>query len=595
MKTIFKSISIALTLVFFASCDLSEYNPNEASVTTVFGSEANVQAALTSLFYDNLPDLGDSYGSDAQNCDYMTSSNGLSGRFTPSYGPVDKDDWDDKAWERLRNINFFIASVADEAVCTVPQEARKSFLATGYYLRALWYISKIISYGDMPWYDHVLINGETAMWKDRESRDDVIGFVFEDLDRAFADMNNVSADKTVPDKWCAAFLKMRAALYEASFRKYNNVTASVKGVPFAKYSVEDLYRIAAEEAQKIISSGQFKLVSNYRDLFVSNTLQKDEVLFGAATSSTVFGSQNHYFNYQGERSLVRPFVNTFLMSDGTPYTAKAGYATESFVQEFAGRDPRMAMILRGPDFTYDKVKTAPGIVDNTAPLGYQVRKFCIDGAADKQGDKSGNSNSNCGPIFRFAEVLLAYAEAKAELGEMNASVWDSTVGALRKRAGITGNQSLPTAVDSYLKTNFYPNVDDAAIMEIRRERGIELCLEGTRRDDLIRWGCGKDLADVAWTGINFPALNQPYDINGDGVMDVYFTEGTAPSEYDAIAKQVNGTSALKASKNGSVYQLSFVPTSARFWSDNRILDVIPKVTIDDYAIHGYTLTQNPGY
>ena len=42
-------------------------------------------------------------------------------------------------------------------------------------------------------------------------------------------------------------------------------------------------------------------------------------------------------------------------------------------------------------------------------------------------------------------------------------------------------------------------------------------------------------------------------------------------------------------------QLKFVPTTARFWSDNRKLDVIAKTTIDDYSIHGYTLTQNPGY
>ena len=595
MKKIFYILALGASLLAFASCDLSEYNPNEAGITTVFGNENGIVATLNNLYIENLPDLGDGYGSDNAKSDYLTNANGLTDRFTTGYGPINKDDWDDKDWKQLRNINYFIAAMQDDAVCGITGAIRDNYIGEGYYLRGMWYAEKLIEYGDMPWYDHVLLNGEAAMYKDRESRDYVVGQIFSDLDYAFANITETSPDKTVPDKWCAAFLKMRVALYEASFRKYNNVTASVKGEAFSKYTVDALYRIAADEAQKIMTSGQFKLVANFRDLFVSNALQKDEVIFGVATSATILGSQNHYYNYQTERSLVRPFVNTFLMADGTPYTAKAGYETELFVSEFAGRDPRLAMTVRGPEFKYDNVRTAPSIVDNTAPLGYQVRKFCIDGAADGNGDQASKSNSNSVPIFRYAEVLLAYAEAKAELGEMTEDVWSQTVGALRKRAGITGNLSLPNTVDAYLKANFYPNVDNAAIMEIRRERGVELCLEGTRMNDLIRWGCGKALADVPWTGINFPALDQPYDINGDGVMDVYFTENAAPAAYETIEKKVNGSSTTKAEKNGAVYRLSFVPTTARFWSDNRILNVIPKAAIDDYSIHGYTLTQNPGY
>lgn len=595
MKKILSIIALGVAFVFASSCDLSEYNPNEASIPMVFGDENGIAATLAELYIDNLPGLGDAFSADNGHSEYITEAGGLVERFSPSYGPVDRDSWDSNDWKDLRNINYFISAMKDDAVCGVTGATREDFLASGYYLRALWYAKKVIAYGDMPWYDHVLLNGEAAMYKDRESRDYVIGQIFTDLDYAYEHLTSVSPDKTVPDKWCAAFLKMRIALFEASFRKYNNVTTSVNGEAFSKYSIESLYRIAADEAQKIISGGQFKLVSNFRDLFVSNALPKDEVLFGVATSSSILGNQNHYYNWQGERSLVRPFVNTFLMADGTPYTSKSGYETAQFVDEFAGRDPRLAMTVRGPEFKYDNVRTAPDILKDAAPLGYQVRKFCIDGAADGHGDEGTKSNSNSVPVFRYAEVLLAYAEAKAELGEMTDNVWSQTVGALRTRAGITGNLGLPTTVDSYLKANYYPNVDNAVIMEIRRERGVELCLEGTRQDDLIRWGCGKALADIAWTGINFPAMDQPYDINGDGVMDVYFTETGAPNAYAAIEKVVNGSNALKAEKNGAVWQLKFVPTTARFWSDNRKLDVIAKTTIDDYSIHGYTLTQNPGY
>ena len=599
MKNLLKYCAIALSAATLAiSCDLSEYNPNEASIPMVFGNENGVAATLAKLYIDNLPSFGDAFSTDNSNSDYVTSAGGLVERFSSAYGPVDKDDWDESDWELLRNINYYISAMNDDAICGLKGAKRADYTAAAYFLRGLWYAEKLVTYGDMPWYDHVLINGEKAMYKDRESRDYVIGQIFSDLDYAFENITSTSPDKTVPDKWCAAFLKMRLALYEASFRKYNNVTASVTGAAFSKYSVTDLYRIAADEAEKIIASGQFKLVNDFRSLFVSTALQADEVLLGVASSATVLGNQNHYFNYQGERSLVRPFVNTFLMADGTPYTAKSGYETAFFVDEFNNRDPRLAMTVRGPEFKYDGVRTAPGIVDNSAPLGYQVRKFCIDGAADGHGDQTTKSNSNSCPLYRYAEVLLAYAEAKAELGEMTEDIWSKTVGAIRRRAGITGNLGLPTTVDAYLKANFFPNVDNAVIMEIRRERGVELCLEGVRRDDLIRWGCGKALAEVPWTGINIPGLDQPYDINGDGVMDVYFSEKSAseaPAAYQTIVKVVNGSSSTKVEKNGNVYQLRFVPTTARFWSDNRILDVIPKTTIDDYSIHGYTLTQNPGY
>ena len=201
------------------------------------------------------------------------------------------------------------------------------------------------------------------------------------------------------------------------------------------------------------------------------------------------------------------------------------------------------------------------------------------------------------PIIRYAEVLLSYAEAKAELGQLTDADWAKTVGAIRQRAGITGGiSSKPTMVDSYLKANFYPNVDDAAIMEIRRERGCELCLEGTREDDLLRWGCGSTIVNLAWDGINFPALDTPFDADNDGVADYYFTAGNAPDAYADIAVKVNAQTGLNAVANGSVMKLTYpIASTLRYWADNRILAPIAYLTIAQYKEHGYTITQNPGY
>ena len=93
-------------------------------------------------------------------------------------------------------------------------------------------------------------------------------------------------------------------------------------------------------------------------------------------------------------------------------------------------------------------------------------------------------------MWRYAEVLLNYAEAKAELGSFSADDWIKTVGALRKRAGIAAAaaEALPVVADPYLATNYFPDISsNPVLLEIRRERGIELALEGFRLFDIRRW------------------------------------------------------------------------------------------------------------
>ena len=77
-------------------------------------------------------------------------------------------------------------------------------------------------------------------------------------------------------------------------------------------------------------------------------------------------------------------------------------------------------------------------------------------------------------------------------------------------------------------------------MEIRRERGIELCLEGLRLNDLKRWNCCDLWVNDPWEGIFIPSLNQPLDVNGDGNYDAYFydTDKIADEKYAAIGVYV---------------------------------------------------------
>jgi hypothetical protein len=120
--------------------------------------------------------------------------------------------------------------------------------------------------------------------------------------------------------------------------------------------------------------------------------------------------------------------------------------------------------------------------------GYQPIKWTLDDTNIDTRDLNYNSVS----LFRYGEVLLNYAEAKAELGTLTDADWAMTIGALRERAGITGGLTTkPTVVDPYLQETYFPDITDPVILEIRRDRGIELAMEGFRFYDLMRWKRGE--------------------------------------------------------------------------------------------------------
>jgi len=613
MKNIIKFATIALAAATFAvSCDLPEYSHDEYSTAQAFNSVSNVENAMRGL-YGNLPKVSATYGSEPGIVDYVQAES--NDKYTKKYGADNCGNW---SWTDLRDINLFIEKVGSN-LCTIDASLKPQYLAMGRYFRANKYFNMLVTYGDLPWYDKVILADDKAtMFKARDSRDLIIKKIIEDLDYAAANMKNVSPDKSTPDKWCAYFLKSRVCLFEASYRKYHNLTASeTTQEKFSNYTVEQLYELSASAAKAIMDGGNFSLNTAagnkgaYRDLFYSDALVQCEVLLGAVTApgTNIQGSQNNYFNQAAaSKSLVRPFINIFLMKDGTPFTAKAGYETMSFVQEFTDRDPRLAQIVRGPQ--YKMIKTVggtteelavPDIQQKTAPLGYQVIKFTLDKTLYLQ-ESSGILNTNSTPLYRYAEVLLNYAEAKAELDQLTDADWALTVGALRQRAGITaGLFAKPTTVDTYLKETFFSGsayASNAVKLEIARERMCELCLEGQRKLDIARWAIGANIANLPWKGLHITALNTPIDINEDGNPDYYFATEDPQNEFSSIWVEIKTTGeGLYATANAtSGYDLEYkLSTEKRYFDSSRYYSALAVSEINKYKQAGYVLAQNPGY
>lgn len=590
-------IILSLTIV---SCELTELPRSVADKNMIFSSEDGLSAYAYS-FYNALPDYNNAFKLDNVAVDYIAKN--LFDTFeSGAYTVNTATNW---SWSALRNINYFIKYNTNSSV---PEKIRNNYMGIARFFRAYFYFNKLVTYGEVPWID-VPIDSDDAerLYAVRDSRDVIISKIIEDLDYAF---DNITMTKATPNsnlinKWCAAFLKSRVCLFEASWRKYHSGDLYVQNCTITS---DELYRQAIEAAKLVMDSKVYDIYNgkkydsgrgSYRELFISdNTVTKEVILACSLDKELQMGEQNWWYNsstYGNRWCMTRPFANLYLNIDGTFYNEKnedGSYKT--FIEETTGRDTRLNQTIRGYDYT---CRTMSGVYVTTSAnftghtlTGYQFTKFIKDDVAYDDGRK----NDNDLPIFRYAEVLLNYAEAKAELGIITDQDWDMTIGKLRRRAGIIGGdlEKLPSKVDPYIQQVYFPNISNPIILEIRRERSIELCLEGTRFNDLKRWACADLWAKTEWTGIYIPALDTPLDINGDGKFDVYFTKSNYSGQYSSILVKLNTVQTVQLLEDdpnhGYLYKYN---TNSRIWNENMYLYPIPQEVINLNS----NLTQNPGW
>ena len=201
-------------------------------------------------------------------------------------------------------------------------------------------------------------------------------------------------------------------------------------------------------------------------------------------------------------------------------------------------------------------------------------------------------------MYRYAEVLLNYAEAKAELGTLTQDDLNKSVNVIRKRVGMP-DLNLANAnahPDRYLSSEEtgYPNViggNKGVILEIRRERTVELMQEGFRFDDLVRWKAGSCI-NQSLMGMYFPGAGQ-YDLTGDGKADVVlYDKGTAKPETASGTQvyEIGNELILSSDNKGYIYYHKNIPRTN--FSEER--DYLYPIAINERSLN-YNLTQNPGW
>ena len=574
----------------FNSCELEELPEATTTKGPIFGSE-NGLILYTNSFYNILN------GKNLHRADAM--SDYLSRKDTPSFvtpGSFSAEVSSGWTWTDLRNINYFIQNCNDPKV---PAAIRNNYLGIARFFRAWFYFDKVKRFGDVPWINKPLdVADQEILYKGRDSRTLVMDSVIADLD--FACNNIISKNeptRSLITKYVAFAFKSRVCLHEGTFRKYHtnlNLTASVP----------NLLNQAVTAAKRVMDEGGYKLYDgagldkSYRQVFINSLPISTEVMLSAVCDLALnnLNDGNWYWTsgtYGDKANFIRTFINTYLNIDGTPYTNNPDYKTMLFKDEVKGRDKRLQQTIRTGD--YKRINN--GVLVPSPPLfsytftGYQPIKWALDDMYYDTRDLNINSVS----IFRYAEVLLNFAEAKAELGTLTDADWASTIGLIRKRAGITGGlNTKPTLVDNYLQTNYFPETNDPSILEIRRERGIELCLEGFRFDDIVRWKRGP-LMEMEWNGMYVPKLDVPLDLNEDGILDVAFYK-KLPTKvngvtYVEVSPTISGKPNAQLLKDGDFGELTWFNNVPRKWADKNYYYPIPAADL----ITNPKLGQNPGW
>jgi len=585
MKKIFYLPMLAL---LFASCELNELPKSEATEEDIFGTEKGLKNYSNS-FYRNITSGNDAYKGDAM-ADYAAVNN-LNNFISKGAYSREVDElkglW---TWSTLRNINQMIAK------CTSPNlsdKVKNNYIGLARFFRAWFYYDKVVRFGDVPWVDHPLAVTEEEILKGpRDSRELVMKHIMEDLDFAYQNISDAPGDGTTVNKWTALGLKTRIALFEGSFRKYHHLSLATRPEVFFQYAVD--------AAKILMESGPYKLhvasdpKISQRELFTSEQPVKEEVMLAVAFSKNqaLMNDANWWWTsatYGPRLSLVRPFINTILNSDGSAYTDRPNFEKEEFYEECQNRDLRLAQLIRTPGYKRAGKAAPPNFASYTY-TGYQPIKYALD---DPYYD-NGGFNTNALPLMRYAEVLLNYAEAQRELGNFNDSDWSKTIGALRTRAGISGAaNTLPTKVDTYLKNTFFPGISDPVLLEIRRERQVELALEGFRFNDLKRWKSGELMAKLAWTGIYIPALDKALDLDHDGTADVLFYDGNKPEPNVQGVTKVKVGGAKNSQTMTADNHLEWGKTMSRMWyeDDKQYFYPIPSSAL----VLNNKLGQNPGW
>ena len=418
-------------------------------------------------------------------------------------------DWQ-TGYQNLRKVNYFFHNYK------VPEAQENedvlSLKGEAYFLRAYWHFDLLKKFGSIPvmdafWDENATIAGLQIPAK---TRNEVARFILSDLVEAKNLLHSRGKYSGIRiNKEAAMVLAMNVALYEGTWEKYHSSDDFASSTNESNYFLGevinwgnelfgcgiDLYKTGQNPGDAFAALFNSKDLSGMGEVLLWRKYSSDEGVFHDVNGNLKAG----VVDSEGAAGITQSLVDNYLNADGT-FIDPTNEKFKDFKETFEGRDPRLIQTVMNEgakfasaitatpmhleEYTDEKKNTIspPKLAGdgNTRSLtGYHIR-LGIDTTF-----VSGNGETAL-PIIRYAEGLLAYAEAAAELEMWSDDIANKTLKALRERAGV---KYLAPAKDANF-TDFGYTLTPV-LQEIRRERRSELALQGFRLDDLLRWKADK--------------------------------------------------------------------------------------------------------
>ncbi len=552
-----RTLYILSALMMSVSCEgfLSREPDNRISAEVFLSTENDLRLYANGL--SNTYMLGSSVAIGENAYTDFCATKLSSDMYHPGIWSADKGGgWDKGNFSFIRQCNYMIQNMG-KSRSNVSEEVYNHYMGVARFWRADAHMRKLKTFGNIPWIDRYLQPDDPLLKAGRDDREYVFHKILEDLEFAAENCNDaLELSRTNVNRYVALAYIARACLWEGTFRKYHDFNPSTGAIWNNNYETSDeLIQRALDAADEIIESGVFSLHTGdpqnaYSELFNQNKVNEKEVIWGREFSEDLAVSHDITGQYNSptwgqQYSPTKEFLRMYLNTDGSHISAD----NVSITQEFIGRDWRMWQTVNSPGHKY---QTLTGTLEdkptkfNEVFTGYAWIKWNQEKAENY---RAGALCYNALPLFRFAEILLIKAEAAELLSEMNETVWNETIGALRARAGVESIYpgSAAYSADTWLRDYYTEDVKHSralsnTLLEIMRERAVELAMESeSRYDDLMRWNYG-DLIErrwnhQGWRGIYITQEEAAYGIHFNGAT--YFIKRNG--KHDEYNYPVAGT------------------------------------------------------
>jgi hypothetical protein len=498
---VYKLFILCVAALVLPGCDIDRPLEDAISDQSFWKKEDDLKMAANYLytFLPGLPNFDDNWSDDGFASLPSDISSGT--RIPPA-----TDASYTQAYQVIRAANNILEKAPIAREHSVPDATVNLYLGEALFFRAWAYFDLFKKYGGVPLVLSIVGEKDPILTSKQASREEVIASIYKDLDEAASKLTTPT--QRVGDQYgratntAALSLKSRVALFEGTRLKFHGGG-----------DANTHLNLALDAARKVIQSNEHALNENYYNVFQPagegrSATNKENVFvkkYGVSVANNVTGFNAGSIVNNGN-NITKSLVDAYLMEDGLPTDKSPLYEEpKEHTEYFANRDPRMALTIfkKGDPYTISGNYTFPAL--NFQNTGFTSRKFV--NPSEIGNASTGNMSFIDRPLIRYAEVLLNFAEAQLELsGGLTDEQLDMSVNLLRRRAGI------PDLTNAFV-TEHGLNMRE----EIRRERRVELAVEGFRYWDIIRWKIAEEV-------LPRPILGSYFFKDGFGLAQPTLTE-----------------------------------------------------------------------